>query len=230
MRITSHTLVRNGMPYIGKVLRQVAPFMDEMVICLSEGSNDGTEAEIRKVLEPYWDKVIWMTENVGDKVVWINEDVATKEELTDVENEMVRRSTGDWVLFLSDDDYWPEDQLKLCLAELDKDPNVLCYAVNPYQLIDLETHDDGWRNKWFSKFLRNKDLNFKFPWPQDMPYSGDISLYWRHSPDVVKKLPHRFYHLSYLKEGSFRKEEWATKWRHREERVISRKMPHKIEL
>lgn len=217
MKITSHTLVYRGMPYVGKVLKQVAPYMDEMVICVSEKSDDGTVEEIKKVMEPYWDKVIWMTENTK-----------TKGELTEVENEMTRRSTGDWVLFLSDDDYWPEDQLKLCLAELDKDPNVLSYVVNPYQLIDLETHDGSWRNKWFSKFLRNKDLNFRYPWPKDMPFSGDTILYWRQNPDVVKKLPYRFYHLSYMKEGSFRTEEWATKWAHKVGTPV--KMPFKVEL
>lgn len=216
MKTTSHTLVRNGMPFIGKVLGQVAPYMDEMVICLSESSSDGTEQEIRKVLKDYWHKVIWMTENV-----------TSKGQLTNVENEMVKKTTGDWVLFLSDDDYWPEDQLKLCLAELDKDPNALSYSVNPYQLTDLQHYDNGWRKKFFAKFLRNKDLNFKFPWPMDLPYSGDISLYWKDSP-FAKRLPYRFYHLSYLKNSSFRVEEWAGKWRHKVGRIFE--LPNPITL
>ena len=205
------------MPFIGKVLRQVAPHVDELVICLSEGSNDGTEAEIRESLKDYWHKVVWMTENVK-----------TKGELAGVQDEMVKRSSGDWILFLSDDDYWTEDQLKPCLAELDKDPNILCYAVNPYQLIDIETYDNGWRNRHFSKFLRNKDLHYVGPWPREMPYSGKISLYWKDRPDVVKKLPYRFYHLSYLKDGSFRKEDWAGSFRHKVGQAM--KLPSPVNL
>ena len=207
MTCTSNTLVRNGMPFIGKVLRQVAPFMDQMVICISESSNDGTEAEIKNQLKDYWSKVIWMTENV--KANNKGCDSCYKGKLTEVENEMVRRSNSEWILFLSDDDYWPEDQLKNCLNELDKDPKILAYSVSPYQLIDLEHYDSSWDKKSFSKFLKNDELNFKGPWPREMPFSGNISLYHRHSPLVVKKLPYRFYHLSYLKESSFRKEGWV---------------------
>jgi len=202
-KITSHTLVRNGMPYIGKVLRQVAPFMDEMVICVSKSSNDGTKEEIGSFMKDW-----------GHKVILMEEDVKTKGELTEVENEMVRKSTGDWVLFLSDDDYWPQDQLQLCLNELDKDPKIYAYSVNPYQLIDEEHYDDSWRNKFFAKFLKNEDLNFKGAWPKDMPFYGNVSLYHGHTPQISKKLPYRFYHLSYMKEFSFRKEDWVPdRWR-----------------
>lgn len=218
MTITSNTLVRNGMPFIGKVLRQVAPFMDEMVICISKSSNDGTKEEIMKVMAPYQGKIVWMTE-----------DVKNKGDLTEVENDMVRKSTSDWVLFLSDDDYWPQDQLRLCLSELKKDPTILAYSVAPYQLIDLGHYDPTWDKKSFSKFLRNEELNFKGPWPKDMPFSGNTSLYHGHSPQVVKKLSYRFYHLSYMKETSFRKEEWVPeRWRFNFGKGVE--MPHKVEL
>ena len=218
MTITSNTLVRNGMPYIGKVLKQVAPFMDEMVICISEGSNDGTKEEIMKVMAPYQGKIVWMTENVKNKG-----------DLTEVENEMVRKSTSDWVLFLSDDDYWPRDELVSCLALLGSDPPISAYSVTPYQLIDLEHYDSSWDNKSFSKFLRNDELNFKGPWPKDMPFTGNVSLYHGHSPQIVKKLPYRFYHLSYMKETSFRKEDWVPdRWRLKFGQAV--KMPHLVEI
>ena len=217
MKITSNTLVKNGMPFIGKVLKQVAPYMDEMVICISQGSNDGTKEEIMRVMAPYQGKIVWMTE-----------DVKFKEELTEVENDMVKKSSGDWVLFLSDDDYWLPDQLELCLKELDKDASVLSYSVNPYQLIDLQHYDKSWSNKFFAKFLRNKDLNFKGLWPAEMPYSDCTSLYWKDSKDVAKVLPYRFYHLANLKEGSFRKETWASRWRYKIGTAVE--MPHEVEI
>lgn len=202
MTITSNTLVKNGMPFIGKVLKQVAPYMDEMIITISKKSNDGTAKEIEEFLKDYMDKVT---------ILW--EDVKTKGELTRIENDMVKISTSDWILFLSDDDYWPEDQLKLCLEELDKDENILAYSVNPYQLIDFEHYDYSWRNKSFSKFLRRKGLKFIKLWPLEVPADMDNKrLYWKTNKQV-KRLPYKFYHLSYLKDYTFRDEEWASKFR-----------------
>src|SRR3990167_10619265 len=174
MTITSNTLVCNGMPFIGKVLKQVAPYMDEMVICLSEKSNDGTEQEIKTALKDYWHKVVWMTENVQ-----------SKGKLTDVENQMNEKSTSEWVLFLSDDDYWTPDQLELCLAELDKNKDILSYSVSPYQLLDFEHYDSTWGQKFFAKFLRLEGLFYRFPWPQDMPCDATgTPLYWRTHPKI----------------------------------------------
>ena len=158
----------------------------------------------------------------------MTENVKSKGDLTEVENQMVKKSTGDWVLFLSDDDYWPQDQLQLCLKELDKKSHILSYSVSPYQLIDLENYDSSWNNKYFAKFLRNQELNFRDPWPRDMPFSGDTSLYWKHAPEVTERLDYRFYHLSYLKESSFREEDWAGHWRHKIGAPV--KMPEKVEL
>jgi len=208
--ISSNTLVKNGMPFIGKVLRQVAPYMKEIVICISERSSDGTEVEIRKELKDYWHKVVWMTENVTDKMG-----------LTECQNEMTRRSTSDWILFLSDDDYWPQDQLERCLEELDKKPDVLCYAVNPYQLIDHEHHDHTWRKKFFTKFLRNtSNLHYVGKWPDELPADDDgKKLYWKWHDKVIV-LPYRYYHLSYLKDSSFRNEPWANAYSHEIGRAI----------
>ena len=202
MTITSNTLVKNGMPFIGKVLRQVAPYMDEMIIAISRKSDDGTIKEINEALKDHMDKVT---------IIW--EDVSKPAELTEVENEMVKISKSEWILFLSDDDYWPVDQLSLCLDELDKDDNILAYSVNPYQLIDFEHYDYSWRNKSFSKFLRRKGLRFIKNWPRELAADeNNKALYWRKHPQV-KCLPYKFYHLSYIKNHSFRTEDWATSFK-----------------
>ena len=217
--ITSNTLVMNGMPFIGKVLKRVAPYMDEMVICISESSNDGTEEEIKKELKDYWNKVIWMTENVK-----------SPGELTEIENDMVKKSKGDWILFLSDDDYWPQDQLEKCI-DLLEDPEILTYSVSPYQLIDWEHYDSSWGNKSFSKFLKNDNLSFVKPWPRELPVDKDKNpLYWR-THIKVKRLPfpeYHFYHLSYMKNWSFRNDDWSINFRHKIGQSIKLEKPLKI--
>lgn len=197
-KISSNTIVKNGMPFIGRVLRQIAPYMDKMIITLSCKSNDGTLNEIQQLVDLY-----------PGKIVLDHEDVSSPAELTEVRNKQVSMTHSDWILFLDDDDFWPQDQLEACLKELDKDDDILAYSVSPYQLIDCEHYDSSWNNRSFSKFLRTKDLRYIKPWPRDLPADKDNSpLYWKTHPKV-KKLPFRFYHLSYLKSHSFRSEKWA---------------------
>lgn len=201
MTIASNTIVKDGMPFIGKVLDQVEPFMHQMIVTLSAKSADGTVEEVHRARE-----------RIGDKMTIFWEDVRTPGELTKIRNDQSRRSPTDWILFLDDDDYWPEDQLTSCLEQLDTDPVILAYSVRPYQLIDELTYDYGWRNKWFSKFLRRKGLQYVRPWPRDLPADKNGQpLYWKTHP-LVKNLPYYFYHLSYLKQHSFRKDEWAKRF------------------
>ena len=200
MRIASNTLVCRGMPFIGKVLRQVAPFMDEVLIVASHKSDNATLEAIYKVQKEFPDKVRIDFENVSNVG-----------ELTEIRTAMAKATNADWILFLDDDDYWKEEDLKSCLKEIEMaDDYTYAFAVNPYQLIDFDHYDISWRNRWFSKFLRNDGLYFAKPFPRDLPMDKwGNPLYWRKN-DRVKKLPFRFYHLSYLKYDSFRND-WGKK-------------------
>ena len=215
-KVSANTIVRNGMPFIGKVLRQVAPIVDELIITISEYSDDGTVKEVSKVYEDFPGRVFVDFENVPPG------------ELTKVQQAQADRSKGDWILFLSDDDYWPTEELRKCISELDKNPDVLAYSVSPYQLLDNEHYDNSWRNKSFSKFLRREGMRYVGTWPRELPcdkYSKP--LYWKTHAQVAR-LPHRFYHLSYLKEYSFRNEDWAKAFRFRQGEP--KKLPCRIEL
>lgn len=200
MTIASHTIVKNGMPFIGKVLKQVEPYMDKMFIAVSKKSNDGTIQEVMN-----------FTESCKKPVELIYEDVGKPAQLTQIEQFQVDRTTQDWILFLSDDDYWTHDQLELCLKEIEKDPTKPAYSVSPYQLLDFETYDSSWAEKSFSKFLRREGLHYEKDWPDEMPFHGDRMSYWR-ANNEVKRLPYKFYHLSYLKDYSFRNEGWAKRY------------------
>lgn len=208
MTITSNTIVKNGMPFIGVVLEQVAPYMDEMIITISKESSDGTLDVLLQLKEKYESKVFINLESVKEPG-----------ELTEIRNQQKQNSKGDWILFLDDDDYWPRDQLKLCMLDIEKDELInagfLAYSVSPYQLIDFEHYDTSWNGKSFSKWLKNTPgLQYIKPWPRDLPANEGVPLYWKTHPKV-KTLPYRFYHLSYLKSGSFRNEEWAKVFSHK---------------
>lgn len=201
----SHTIVKNGMPFIGKVLRQVAPFMDKMFVAVSHHSTDGTINEVMK----------FIGENPG-KVEFIEEWETNPAKLTNLRNFQVERTKQDWILFLDDDDYWPQDQLKDCLNRLELDEETLSFSVNPYQLTSPKTYDESWLGKkFFAKFLRNKGLKYIGDWPDDWPCDEKGErLYWKTHPKA-DILPYYFYHLALLKPNSFRNEEWAKKYKYK---------------
>ena len=204
---SSNTIVRNGMPFIGKVLEQVAPYMDKMLVTISEKSSDGTVKEVQRVWEQYPDKILVDFENV-----------AIISELTGIRNRQLENTETEWTLILDDDDWWPREELKKCLEKLD-DLSVLAYSVSPFQLIDNRHYDAAWFNKYFSKFLRTKDVRFINPWPQDLPADKEGRFLDKRVDIRNRVLPYRFFHLSRLKYASFRKEEWAVRWRKDIERI-----------
>lgn len=182
------------MPFIGKVLEQVAPYMEKMIVTLSMKSNDETRELLYDLMRKY------------DHIILLEENVSSPAQLTAVRNEQAQLTQSDWILFLDDDDYWPKDQLELCLKELPKDPDILAYSVSPCQLIDKEHYDNSlyWRRKSYSKFLRREGMHYRFPWPKDLPIDKDnVPLNWRYNSHT-KKLSYYFYHLSYMKNYSFR--------------------------
>lgn len=194
--ICSHTLVRNGMPFIDLCLKQVEPFMSKMLITISEKSNDGTIRAVRDFENRYKSKVRVMFENVK-----------IHHHLTHERQRQVELTTEDWILFLDDDDYWPEESLKEIIKLLDAD--VDGYATSPIQVIDQFYYDKHWfEKKFFTKWFKNKNINYHDPWPKDKIFTGDKELYWKKNLDV-KRLYGKYFHLSNIKPGTFRKEEWT---------------------
>ena len=188
--LATHTLVKNGQPFIGPVLAQVAPFADQMIVTVSEKSTDGTMDVIKKLQKEYPQIEIY-TENVG-----------IHRELTVERQKQIEKTTTDWALFLDDDDWWPESQLAL-MKELFSD-DMDGYASLPFQLTDWRHHDYSWRYRWFTKWFRiQPGLHYRKPWPKDILYLGDQWLFWKKTNRVTRKKPY-FIHLQNLKDWSFR--------------------------
>lgn len=198
MTICSHTIVKNGMPFVVPVLKQVEPFVDHMIVTVSQKSSDGTKEAVEMFEREFPHKIEVNYENVG-----------SPGELTGVRQAQVDMTKEDWILFLDDDDWWPTASLLRMNELLDEKEDVDAYAVTPYQLIGEDSYDHSWRYKYFTKLFRNqKGINYKHPWPRDLIYLNDDVLYWRKNPRV-KKIGTRFIHLSNIKGHSFRTETWA---------------------
>jgi len=200
MKFCTHTIVKNGMPFIGLVLRQVIPFAHRCLITISTNSTDGTLEVLQNLQKEY-----------PDKVVIDYESVQTVSMLTLERQKQVEKTTEDWILFLDDDDFWPYEALQSVLRALNDKVDAL--TVHPYQLLNKHEYDGNWNEKWFTKWIRKQSgLHYAKPWPRDLIFVNDRMLYWKKNPLVVKH-PARYFHLSYLKDGSFRNEAWANKYK-----------------
>lgn len=213
LNITSNTIVKNGMPFIALVLKAVEPLMSEMIITISEKSDDGTREAIEALK---WPKLRVLYENVKDL-----------SELTNERQKQVNLTKTDWIMFLDDDDFWDIYELDKCLHELSNEVDGL--GVNPYQLLDKENQDASWiGKKYFTKFFRNDNINYRNPWPRDMIYKGDEMLYWKTNPRV-KTVPYRFWHLVNLKNYSFRNNDLTNyKYKYGQSILVDKPLPKEI--
>ena len=107
MTFASHTLVKNGTPFIDLVLRQVIPFANRCLITVSTSSDDGTFQLLDKLESEHPDKIIINFENVD-----------SPGELTQERQALVDETEEDWILFLDDDDYWPTSSLASIMSHM----------------------------------------------------------------------------------------------------------------
>lgn len=193
MSICSHTIVKNGQPFIDLVLNQVLPFVDRSIVTVSVKSSDGTKQLLEKMAKE------------NPKINLIYEDVYKQEYLTYERQLQVGRTTEDWILFLDDDDYWPTSSLEKIIDKINKNDDVDGYAFRPFQMVDFKGHDDCWKYKWFTKVFPNvRGLHYRYPWPKDAIYIDNRWCYWRKNLRVERFEDVPYFHLANLKNESFR--------------------------
>ena len=202
MKFYSHTLVRNGQPFIGLILLQVIPFAEKCLVTISEKSDDGTIEIVQRLKEEFPDKI---------KISW--ENVETPADLTkERQKQLDKTPYGAWVLFLDDDDFWSTKSLETVVSLETDDTDIDALACNPLQVIDKQYYDLSWNKKWFTKWFKNQPgVQYRHPWPKDLIYLNDKQLYWKNN-ERVAKLETKYFHLSNIKYGSFRTEDWAKKY------------------
>lgn len=192
--IASNTIVKNGMPFIGLVLSQAEPFMDHMVVTLSMKADKETKDTVETFAAAH-----------PKKVELTYEDVKKVGELTQVRQNQVDMCKEDWILFLDDDDFWPSQYLKEMVSRVQEaSDNIDAFSVAPWQVLDKDNHNALWWNRSFTKWFKNEGINYKGKWPRDLIYKSDICLHWRNNPEGTVKVGKKFYHLSHIKDGSWR--------------------------
>jgi glycosyltransferase involved in cell wall biosynthesis len=199
----SHTIVKNGQPFIRLVLEQVEPYVDKMLVTVSEKSADGTRDVLSDLQSKWKGKLVVDTENI-----------TKPSELTMVRQKQLDRTQMDsWVLFLDADDLWFSKELQEMKFIIDKKNDIDGYSVNPYQVVSEDYYDTSWRNRYFLKwFKKQEDVHYEHPWPRDLVYKGRDVLYWKTNNRVPKVSVH-FFHLANLMRWRFRDEPWALEYK-----------------
>jgi glycosyltransferase involved in cell wall biosynthesis len=205
------------MPFIEPVLRNAEPFMDRMLVTISEKSDDGTLGVLRGLEREFKNKLRIDFENVPFKGA-----------LTAERQKQIQKTSEDWVLFLDDDDWWPKESLEEMVKLINKGKEVDAYAVSPYQVVSEKYYDHRWYDeKFFTKWFKNEGINYRYLWPKDLIFKEKAMLYWKRNPRVIP-LKGKYLHLAWVKDGSFREEDW-TKGRFKEKVKNSQEYPDDIQ-
>ena len=189
MRLTSTTIVKNGMPFIGLALRIALPHVDQMIITISAKADEATIKEVFSLRDP---KV---------EIYW--EDIEEKGELTRIENEQFARAKGEWIWMIDDDELWPEEDLLKVFTHFREDIDSI--SINPFQVLDSKHHEASFRDKSFSKFFKRKGVRMIVPFPRNRLAKNGKLLNWRYNKRTLK-VPYKYFHMPLVKEYSFRNE------------------------
>ena len=189
MRLTSTTIVKNGMPFIGLALRIALPHVDQMIITISVKADEETIKEVFSLRDP---KV---------EIYW--EDIKEKGELTRIENEQFARAKGEWIWMIDDDELWPEEDLLKVFSHFKEDIDSI--SINPFQVLDSKHHEWSFRHKFLSKFFKRDGVKMGIPFPRNMLFKHGKMLNWRKNSRTLR-VPYRYFHMPLVKEHSFRNE------------------------
>lgn len=100
MTIYAHTLVKNEERWLWYSVNSVAPYVDKILLW-DTGSTDRS-IEIEKELQKKY----------PDKIILKNRPQKTAEEFTEVRQEMLDETKGDWILMLDADEVWYRESIK----------------------------------------------------------------------------------------------------------------------
>lgn len=210
MMLTSNTILKNDQPFVEKVLRNALEVVDEMIITVSCKSTDGTKEIVERLEKEFPSKIILSYEDVQDV-----------RQLTWIRQVQLDQSRGEWIWFLDGDDLWNPETVKEIKKHFDDDVDGI--SVDAWQLTGLESYDQEWWNKSFTKFFRKSpDVHYEGNWPQDWICKGDKRLYWKDDKKQVPRMSQfKFYHLALLKAYSFRQEHDSYKYK----KIVPTKLP-----
>lgn len=115
MKIVAHSLVKNEERWIWYSLNSVLPFVDEIMVW-DTGSGDNT-VEIVKLIN-------------SKKIKLQQFDSVDAQSFTNYHQQMLEKTTADWLLILDGDEIWPHDSIRHLTREMKS--GRYDYLISPY--------------------------------------------------------------------------------------------------
>lgn len=191
--IEVNTLVRNGEPYIAKVLLSVLPYVDRVLVYLDDSCTDDTRVTLRELYSTHKNlevKLFEHPDNMGD--------------LTKIRNQMLEESTEDWVWIIDDDEVYPKEMVDKVLNALKTSSAYDLLAVRGWFLVGNGMHHRARSKAWIPRIVRREGAVWKRAFSGEMLFNGKKRL-WK-SEKMRKLSDIWYYHYSYLKPYSWRDE------------------------
>ena len=143
IRISACTIVRDEEKNIGRWLKNVQSFADEIIV-VDTGSKDNTKAILNAHAVAFYD------------FIWCDDFAAAK-------NFALDKAHGDWIVFLDADEFFDEESQKKIRATLMKmhGDRKIAGLITPFFNIDESNNDEILSKSWQMRiFRREKSLRF----------------------------------------------------------------------
>lgn len=119
MTIWAHTIVKNEEKWLWYSVSSIAPYVDKILLW-DTGSTDGS-----------WETEKELEKKYPDKIIFKNRPQKTAEEFTEVRQEMLDETKGDWILMVDADEIWYKDSIEKVADLINKEGENLESIVVP---------------------------------------------------------------------------------------------------
>lgn len=198
MKLTVNMMTLNGSSLIRKSLLSVLPYCEECIV-YDTGSTDDT-IEILEELKKQFPYLIY--EVRGRQ---------TPKQLTGILNEMKRRSIGEWILRVDDDEVFPKETME---EIRNINGQVIAYSIPVLHyenngFINPEAHSQNRPGFFVARLFRNiPEINWVNDWGSEViSYNGMRISSRAFQVHLCRKLKNPFLHLGELRTGE-RKHEY----------------------
>ena len=197
MNISVNTMIKNGEDFIEVCLKAVLPYVSEVIVSIDKKSTDNTVSIIREIA----------SRNNKIKIDYFEVDDFRK--LTEIRNQQLKKSTGDWIWILDDDEYYSKEDIEIILKEMETCGKDNIALKKKFVLPDYRYHP-RFSIKHIERIFKNKStLEWKGQFQFECVYDGEKRIWLGRNPDLIYISEGEFIHLSHLKKSSWRKDNKA---------------------
>ena len=198
MKITAHCLIKNEENFISPAIKSVVGFVDKILV-FDTGSTDGTVNKIKGLMNEYPGKIIF--EEKGD---------CDKKRHTDLRNEMIEKTTTEWLMILDGDEIWTNSVFKEAFETISENPDIECLMVPFHLCVGDVFHETvfagsitalGKKGFFYQRFLKKVNgVHWGGEYGADTNYNNRGEIFFNEKNTIFLK--NKFWHATHLVRSS----------------------------